>query len=215
MRKATGIFWKCNRENSGVHSWACAKCKVKWVKGLKVGIAMRGLSEEAKNQHTTKANNFLSRFKLFFQSMGQYTGQKEICIWPLTWKILSGAIQFRQQKAGEREVVAHLPASRLCMPPAPSAVVSGYHWLSTLQLLEAKNLDGNSTLPWQVLPFPFRWWAKTHSKSAFVRLYIYGNSIFPHLSSQFIMSCIFAHPLLRDLSNTIWWWPCRSILMES
>lgn len=65
----------------------------------------------------------------------------------LTWKILSGTIQFRQQKVVEREVVAHLPASRFQMPPAPPAVVSGYHWLRTLKLLEAKNLNGNSTLP--------------------------------------------------------------------
>lgn len=132
----------------------------------------------------------------------------------LTWKILFGAICFRQEKAVEREVVARLPASRFQMPPAPSAVVSGYHWLSTLNLLEAKNLDGNSTLTWQVLPFPFRQWVKTHTKSAFVRLYIYDNSIFPHLSSQFIMSYISSHHLLRQ-SNIIWLWPCKSVAMES
>lgn len=147
-----------------------------------------------------------------------------------SWKISSGTIQFKQQKVVrlETEVVAHLPAFRFQMQPALSAVVSGYPWLNTLLLelpltirggcfchvLEAKNLNGASTLPWQVIPSPFRWWTKSHTKSAFVRLYISGYYIFPH-PSQFIMTCFSVHHPLKDWSNIIGSWSCRSIVMES
>ena len=88
----------------------------------------------------------------------------------LTWKVSSGMIQFRQQKVAwlEREAVTYLPAFGFQTPPSPSAVVSGYPcssccWPSTTRcgrlchVLEAKNLNEDSTLPWKVIHSPFRW----------------------------------------------------------
>lgn len=76
MHGATGIFWKCNWENSGVHSWACAKCR-----GLKV-CKLASLGEifmrmpkgiTLLRQRTLD----LPSFKSLFQSMGQCIGQRE------------------------------------------------------------------------------------------------------------------------------------------
>lgn len=50
----------------------------------------------------------------------------------------------------------------------PSATRRGHF----CHVLEAKNLNGDSTLPWKVIPSPFRWRIKSHSKSDFVRLYL-------------------------------------------
>lgn len=132
-------------------------CKVQRVKGLQVGITWGDFHEDARRQHTTGTKNLIStKFQTLDDILVKEEAMKVYasvysawriieeklncfyCHFPgtlilmsaLTWKISSGIIQFRQQKVVwlEREAVAHLPAYRLQMPPAPPAVVCGL-WL--------------------------------------------------------------------------------------
>lgn len=239
MRGATGIFWKCNWENSRVHSWACAKCsKWKVCKLASLGEifmpkSAHCLDKEPYLYQVSKSGNILVNEKAIY--VGIYSAWRTAegkfncfyCHFPgtpiltsaLTWKISSGTIQFRQQKvvwldkeavficllSGFRYHSLHLlcflvtPSSMLsCLCCCwPSATICGHLHC----VLETKNLNSDSMLTWKVISSPFRWLTKTHSQSAFIRLYICGNYIFPHPSPQFIMPCLsICHPL-KHLSN--------------
>lgn len=129
------------------------------------------------------------------------------------------------------ELVAHLPASRLQAPPAPSAAVSGYPWLGTFPSCchwPSASRGGScyhaqKTVPEGPGPPARATYCPGKSPPALSggelsltasQLYMWDHYLFLCPSSLLIMSFFSIHHALRYQPTTVGSWPWRPVVME-